>query len=57
MQQICLNSCHFDQKGGEFDMKRLLQFLGRMLAAISPKILSTATLGYGGEVEPPECLK
>ena len=38
-------------------MKKLLQLLGEMLAALSPRILNTATIGLAGEVEPPECLK
>ncbi len=38
-------------------MKVFLQQLGRRLAAMSSMILSTATVGFFGEVEPPNCLK
>lgn len=38
-------------------MKKFLKTLGRTLAALSTMIVSSATMGLCGEVEPPECLK
>lgn len=38
-------------------MKKFLQEVGKRLAAMASMILSTATMGVCGEVEPPECLK
>lgn len=38
-------------------MKNFLRILGLRLAALASMIVSTATVGMCGEVEPPECLK
>lgn len=38
-------------------MKKMLKRIGICLAAVATLIVSTATLGIYGEVEPPECLK
>lgn len=38
-------------------MKKFLCAVGKRLAAMASMILSTATIGICGEVEPPECLK
>lgn len=38
-------------------MKRILSKIGSFFAAMSTMIVSTATWGVCGEVEPPECLK
>ncbi len=38
-------------------MKRFWQTVGKKLAAMASMIVSTATFGLNGEIEPPACLK
>lgn len=38
-------------------MRNALKKIGKCLASFATLIVSTATVGIYGEVEPPECLK
>ena len=38
-------------------MQALLRKIGKMFAAVAPMLVTTATVGVCGEIEPPECLK
>ncbi len=38
-------------------MKKVLKKLGLVLSSMASMIVTTATWGVAGEVEPPECLK
>ena len=38
-------------------MRAFLRAVGKALASVATMIVSTATMGICGEVEPPECLK
>ncbi len=38
-------------------MKAFLRAVGKAFASVATMLVSTATVGICGEVEPPECLK
>lgn len=38
-------------------MKAFMRMIGKAFASVATMLVSTATLGVCGEVEPPECLK
>jgi hypothetical protein len=38
-------------------MRSFLSKVGEVFAAVAPMLVTTATVGVCGEIEPPECLK